>query len=156
MSGVTVRLALSLFLSQPATMCFPGFLRSSGLTLIWLETRRSLASLRGENERERKHRLSRARTRATAPLTLAAGIRERSSLANLSVSRTTPGIFYLFSLAISHPAFHVAVPRTCLRTIRAIAYGIRITGNWRTKSLGRVICQIKKSLSYDRKNTLLF
>lgn len=85
---------------------------------------------RGEKEEERKHCLLRARTRATAPLTLAAGIRERLSRESLRLKNDSEGLLFIFPRCRDlSSCLHVATPRTSMDDERnSNVYGIRYHG----------------------------
>lgn len=96
-SGVTVRCGLALAAGYNV---FPGV-----SALFWADVdpvgnspqpRQRREERKRERDRERKHRLSRARTRATAPLTLAAGIRERLSRESLRLENDSEALLFIF------------------------------------------------------------
>jgi len=146
MSGVTVQLALAVGYNV-----FPG--------LFWADvdlvgnSPHSLTS-REDRKRERKHCLSWTQTRATAPLTLATGIREQLSRISPSRERLRNSFIYFPSLPRSLILPSMSRFRERLQAIRAYRISRIIEDG---KLDARVLFVKLSNLSVTiTKNTLLF
>lgn len=123
MSGVTVRLALA-----AGYNVFPGVSALFWSDVDLVGNSPQPHQPRGKRKRERESIAYRGANASDSSIN-ARRRNPRAALSRIfSVWRTTPKLFYLFSLAaaISHPAFHVAIPRTSASDTRATAYGVRI------------------------------